>query len=132
MGPRHFFSSLKRRCPSSTICSSTLFENDRVVPTNSSCGCLAPVNSRKLCPGSRFPNHPWHSPMDPKRTNLDSGVFNSATNRYYNAGVARNFFESGGQVEEFATGSKVFSEGDTVDKRGLFSKPKPHRMFLLS
>jgi CRP/FNR family transcriptional regulator, cyclic AMP receptor protein len=70
--------------------------------------------------------------MDPKRTNLDSGVFNSATSRYYNAGVARNFFESGGQVEEFAAGSKAFSEGDTVDKRGLFSEPKPHRMFLLS
>jgi CRP/FNR family cyclic AMP-dependent transcriptional regulator len=70
--------------------------------------------------------------MDPKKSNFDSGVFNSATSRYYNAGVARNFFESGGQSEEFEAGLKIFSEGDTADKRGLFSKPKPHRMFLLT
>ena len=70
--------------------------------------------------------------MDPAQSSLDSGVFNSATSRYYNAGVARTFFESGGQPEEFAAGSKVFSEGDTADKRGLFSKAKPHRMFLLT
>ena len=70
--------------------------------------------------------------MDPAQSQLDSGVFNAATSRYYKADVARTFFESGGQFEDFAAGTKVFSEGDTADKRGLFSKSKPHRMFLLT
>jgi len=70
--------------------------------------------------------------METAQSHLDAGVLNSATNRYYDARVARDFFESGGHLEEYAAGSKVFSEGDSADKRGLFSKSRPHRMFLLA
>ncbi|MEO8103452.1 MAG: cyclic nucleotide-binding domain-containing protein [Betaproteobacteria bacterium] len=70
--------------------------------------------------------------MDPAPAHPDSGVLNQASSRFYDPAVARGFFESGGQFEELSAGSKIFSEGDTVDKRGLFSKSKPHRMYLLT
>ena len=65
--------------------------------------------------------------MDTTQPHPESGDFNSATSRYYDANVARSFFESGGHLEEFSAGTKIFSEGDTADKRGLFSKSRPHR-----
>lgn len=58
--------------------------------------------------------------------------YNSADSRYYNPVVARTFFEAGGQFEEFAAGVKIFAEKATVEKRGLFAKAKPHRMYLLT
>ena len=70
--------------------------------------------------------------MDPAHPNLDSDVFNSAASRHYDPVVARTFFESGGQFEDFSAGARIFSEGDIADKRGLFSKSRPHRMFLLT
>ncbi len=70
--------------------------------------------------------------MEPTPANHNSGAFNPAASRYYDAGVARSFFESGGQFAEYSAASKIFSEGDTADKRGLFSKARPHRMFLLT
>jgi CRP-like cAMP-binding protein len=86
----------------------------------------------KLSADNHFVTDAWRSPMDPGQSGNDAGDFNSATSRYYQAGVAKNFFEPGGQFEEFSAGAKIFSEGDIADKRGLFSKARPHRMFLLA
>ncbi len=70
--------------------------------------------------------------MDTEESNIDIDVFSSPTSRFYNPDVARKLFDACGQFEEFAAGSKVFSEGDIADKRGLFLKSRPHRMFLLT
>ncbi len=70
--------------------------------------------------------------MTSESSNSGIGIFYSSTSRYYNADIARTFFESGGQFEDFSAGSQIFSEGDTTDKRGLLAKSRPHRMFLLA
>ena len=70
--------------------------------------------------------------MDTEESDIDIDVFSSPTSRYYNPDIARKLFDACGQFEEFAAGSKVFAEGDTADKRGLFLKSRPHRMFLLT
>lgn len=68
----------------------------------------------------------------PTSPDLDPDEFNPSASRYYNPTVARSLFEAGGQFEEFSAGTKIFGEGDIADKRGLFSKSRPHRMFLLT
>ena len=75
--------------------------------------------------------------------------FKSSASGFYDAAVARTFFESAGRREHIPAGTTLFVENEKSNKQGLFSKPlnqalatpingalfaKPniHRMFLLT
>ena len=67
--------------------------------------------------------------------------FRPGFSSYYDAGVAKTFFESYGRLEKIAAGTTLFVENEKSSKKGLFSKPinaelfsKPviHRMYLLT
>ncbi len=49
--------------------------------------------------------------------------FKSSTSGYYDASVARNFFESSGRSDVIAAGATLFVENEKSNKQGLFSKP---------
>ena len=64
-----------------------------------------------------------------------------AVSSYYDAAVAKAFFESCGRREKFAAGTTLFVENEKSNKKGIFTKPinaelfnKPviHRMYLLT
>ena len=67
--------------------------------------------------------------------------FRPARSSYYDATVAKAFFESCGKRETIAAGTTLFVENEKSSKKGIFTKPinaelfnKPitHRMYLLS
>ena len=58
--------------------------------------------------------------------------FKPAASSYYDAAVARVFFETCGRPEKIAAGTTLFVENAKSIKKGLFSKPVIHRMYLLT
>ena len=67
--------------------------------------------------------------------------FKPAVSSYYDANVAKVFFETSGRRENIAAGTSLFTENEKSTKKGIFTKPinaelfsKPviHRMYLLT
>ena len=67
--------------------------------------------------------------------------FKPAGSSYYDANVAKVFFETSGRRENIAAGTRLFAENEKSMKKGIFTKPinaelfsKPiiHRMYLLT
>ena len=52
--------------------------------------------------------------------------------RYYDAEVAKRFFEVGGRLEGFPAGTTLFVENEKSGKQGLFGKRVSHRMYLIT
>ena len=46
-----------------------------------------------------------------------------AVTLYYDAAVARTFFETSGRRKKFAEGTRLFVENEKSNKNGLFTKP---------
>ncbi len=78
-----------------------------------------------------FP-HPDNAPVAP---------FKATVSPFYDAAVARTFFESCGRAEKFAAGTTLFVENEKSTKTSIFTKPinaeifnKPvvHRMYFLT
>jgi CRP-like cAMP-binding protein len=75
---------------------------------------------------------PQHAPLAP---------FKPAVSSFYDANVARKFFESCGRAEKIRAGTTLFVENEKSSVKGIFNKPinaelfsKPvmHRMYLLT
>lgn len=58
--------------------------------------------------------------------------FKPTSSSFYDAAVAKKFFESSGRPEKIAAGTTLFVENAKSIKKGIFSKPVIHRMYLLT
>ena len=63
---------------------------------------------------------------------VPSAPFKPATSRFYDAEVARRFFEISGKKEFFLAGETLFVENERSGKHGLFGKRVVHRMYLIT
>ena len=79
------------------------------------------------------------NPSPPDDTPL--APFKPAVSPYYDAAVAKAFFESGSREENILAGTRLFVENEKSNKKGIFNKPinaelfnRPvtHRMYLLT
>ena len=58
--------------------------------------------------------------------------FKPTSSSFYDAAVAKAFFESSGRPEKITAGTTLFVENAKSIKKGIFSKPVIHRMYLLT
>ncbi len=63
---------------------------------------------------------------------VPSAPFKTAISRFYDAEVARRFFEISGKKEFFPAGETLFVENERSGKHGLFGKRVVHRMYLIT
>src|SRR5258708_37777570 len=61
-----------------------------------------------------------------------SAPFKPASSKFYNAAVAKKFFQASGKEEQFAPGQKIFEEAEKASKGGVFSSRSASRMYFIA
>ncbi len=61
-----------------------------------------------------------------------SAPFKPASSKFYNAAVAKKFFQASGKEEQFAPGQKIFEEAEKASKGGVFSSKSASRMYFIA
>jgi CRP/FNR family transcriptional regulator, cyclic AMP receptor protein len=65
----------------------------------------------------------------PPPTDAATAPMGSARSLYYDAAVAKRFFENCGQAEKFAAGTTLFVENETSSHKNIFTKPINANLF---
>jgi CRP-like cAMP-binding protein len=61
-----------------------------------------------------------------------SAPFKPASSKFYNAQVAKKFFQASGKEEQFTAGQKIFEEAEKASKGGVFSLKSASRMYYIA
>src|SRR5258706_12378666 len=61
-----------------------------------------------------------------------SAPFKPGSSKFYNAQVAKKFFQASGKEEQFTPGQKIFEEAEKASKGGVFSLKSASRMYFIA
>jgi CRP/FNR family transcriptional regulator, cyclic AMP receptor protein len=61
-----------------------------------------------------------------------SAPFKPAGSKFYNAQVAKKFFQASGKEEQFTPGQRIFEEAEKASKGGVFSTKSASRMYYIA